>query len=882
MPKQLEVLIKLRDVLTRPLDTIRGRIRAFGDQTSSVFSRAKDSVFNLRSALIVLPGALIAKNFNDAGSSVEQFRVQLRALLGDEAKAEATLQKIREFAAATPLETAEVIQSFNQLTAVGVESAQKVTETLGGVSLVFTKDLRDVTSAFISFEAEVLRRLGIEISRSGDTAILKTKGMRREVENTANAIRSGLLEIWQKKFPDAMELATDTFSARMAVLRSAIFDVGADISEIWLPSVKATLKKLAEDLNANRDKFVASFKTIAFAAVLAVATIRNVFERFFDDEGLRMATEFGAKFVVAFLKGLVGIGLFFARILAEFGRNVDVFAKLVLEAALLVGRLFADGFVAVIGQAVGGFFKSLFGLIETGIKKLAETFPGFIDVARVEEGYAVVQNGLDKLIITNEALLERNDATWRRFIGQSGEALGVLRARWSAAWKDMFAEAKPILDNLAESVSESEFPTKLEEFFNAQLAAIQKRREEIAAAGGGGVKFAPDIPEEFLDKIETLDEKLKKVVRTAKDLGEGLTAGFDAAKKAANLTVGDIVKPIQALGERLKKVYTEDIPSAIQKSINSTQSFKASMRALAIDVLKQIQLMIIKMLVLAAVQRAIGFFGGNDQVIKRQRVARERISRGEQVVIVERTPERTEALVSRPNGRPIPVTISGSRISFPTLKPNPAIQAVLERVAETQTTVERIVERATSGARPFVSALSQGIPGIPVAIPTDERERIIETVVRPFVGQATQRLSRGVREFTRRGGELTPQRPLLSPSLFGSVISPALRDESARRIFSTETHRSSTIAVAREEFRRRERDARGIEPDVAPAPRLSGGTGGQRADVAESPPVKVEINITTLDSRGVKELLVAEGRTIEDLVANALDRSPALKGRLGQ
>jgi hypothetical protein len=193
--RELEILVKVRDQITRPLQSIARRFTRFTSGIASGFARATRSLFSMRSALVALGGVTagigISKRFTDAASSVETFRTQLRALIPDARQADAALAGIREFAASTPLETEEVVQAFVRLRAVGVPAAQEVTRALGGVALVFNRDLRDVASAFVSFETEPLRNLGVELRRTAPATLRRWSRATFELRPTTPLKQSG-------------------------------------------------------------------------------------------------------------------------------------------------------------------------------------------------------------------------------------------------------------------------------------------------------------------------------------------------------------------------------------------------------------------------------------------------------------------------------------------------------------------------------------------------------------------------------------------------------------------------------------------------------------------------------------------------------------------
>jgi len=200
---------------------------------------------------IIRLGRSIAGGIFNAGVAVEQFTVSLQAVAGSAEVANRQLRKIREFAAASPLETKDVTEAFVKLKAVGIPATFEVTKALGNVGLVFGRSLDEVSTAFISLNRRVLRRFGVIVDRTGKKAVLSMAGIRKEVEKNDVAIRGALLEAWGEKYPNALELASNTTSARLAVMRSEFFELGAAIGEGVNPKIKEmadTVGGLAKDM----------------------------------------------------------------------------------------------------------------------------------------------------------------------------------------------------------------------------------------------------------------------------------------------------------------------------------------------------------------------------------------------------------------------------------------------------------------------------------------------------------------------------------------------------------------------------------------------------------------------------------------------------------
>ena len=149
---------------------------------------------------IAATGERIRKAFAAAQAKVRDFGAELRLVGVTGTKASAVLGELEGLAGRTPLTTEDVVQGYIKLRASGVEPTVRELESLGAVAHVMERDFGDVVGAMVSTSTDSLRRLGIEVERSGDKAILTSGTMRREVENNTAAIREGLVDLAGERY----------------------------------------------------------------------------------------------------------------------------------------------------------------------------------------------------------------------------------------------------------------------------------------------------------------------------------------------------------------------------------------------------------------------------------------------------------------------------------------------------------------------------------------------------------------------------------------------------------------------------------------------------------------------------------------------------------
>jgi hypothetical protein len=232
-----------------------------------------------------------AESFLDVGKQLERFRTQLTAVLGGNRQlANETLQWVREFAAYTPFMTDEVVRAFVMLQSVGIPATREMMTTLGNVAYVFGRNIEDVSSALVSFETEVLRRLGIEINRTGKQAIITSGNVRVAVNNDAASVRAALIDVWERRFPGAMKeaekdwqgmtalLASEWWEFRAAVMEAGVFDYLKTGLRTLLDYINILKEegRLAEYAEETGKRIIFVLKAIAYAGAAVSDSLRGL------------------------------------------------------------------------------------------------------------------------------------------------------------------------------------------------------------------------------------------------------------------------------------------------------------------------------------------------------------------------------------------------------------------------------------------------------------------------------------------------------------------------------------------------------------------------------------------------------------------------------
>ena len=272
MASKIEVVLQVTSKGTRQLQQLEGRVMRFSSNIKKTF-RSMATLPN------IIAGAAVFKmgqSFVSAASKIEIFRAQLEGVTKSAEEAEQALAGIREFARQSPLETEDVVQAYVRLRSVGIDPTIEQLNTLGGVAVLMNRKLSEVIPALISMEKEPLRNLGIEIDRTGEKAIIMSGTIRKEVGKDAAAIRQALIEVWAERFPDAMDKASQTFTAKMAILRSNVFELQANIANKFLPILKNWVDGLSNAVNDSSEKMNSVFQIVIKGIMVIDLGIRTL------------------------------------------------------------------------------------------------------------------------------------------------------------------------------------------------------------------------------------------------------------------------------------------------------------------------------------------------------------------------------------------------------------------------------------------------------------------------------------------------------------------------------------------------------------------------------------------------------------------------------
>ena len=192
------------------------QLTAFGAHVNKVMLRvgsAMAAVFTVRAV------TNMAKGFMNTAVEMEKYRTSLVATIKDADKANEAFHRMYEWAAANPVDVDEAVASFVRLKTAAVKNSEEMVKVLADAALVMHQPVTVAANAVISTNAQMLRKLGVQVDRTGKQAIVRSGNFRVAVTKDIDSIRAAILDALKHQFGGAMKEFGDTWSGTLKTIR---------------------------------------------------------------------------------------------------------------------------------------------------------------------------------------------------------------------------------------------------------------------------------------------------------------------------------------------------------------------------------------------------------------------------------------------------------------------------------------------------------------------------------------------------------------------------------------------------------------------------------------------------------------------------------------
>ena len=627
--------------------TLGGMSRRLG-RVFSILGRIRTRIAVLASGVVFGTATGLFRRFLSAivnfGKRAEISIVQLGTLFRTSRK-DATdfFQAIRAFARPLPATTESVVNAFIRLKSVGVDPTAESIQALINASIALGRPLENIVLGVQSLETESLRKLGINLNRRGDRAILSFGAERIEIEKDDTKIREALLDLFNRAFAGALEGSLQNFQVALDVFRSILGD-------FFVPAGLNLLEKsLSNIVNLTSAWLSENRKIVESRILLFVERLGTTLNEFATPERIDRFLDSLTQFIATDLPRFISkVGDLFEYVFDNIGRLTDEtarFAKIALPLITAITGAIAGSAFGPIGTIVGGVGGGVAGGLAVGkiseeIEKLREALATenerrLAELRRRRDEVASGAGGdpFSRRSVRTRAELEQLDEQIKavedrieaeeRLAGKAGETTTIVRTTadgvegLNLVMKELDRNSTniaPVFDDIIKSLSR--FNKGSVNFIGrAEISSAESERiRELL--GSAGALLSTDVsslarlkPQQLNQAITTLTEGL-----TAIDAVGDVRADFLSSLVTSRDRFRDAITDTLALGE------LEDISETSAQNLFVTETLVRLMKSIEGQGLspQQVQREIVKVAeqVLSGFDEGVAARGGlNDPLV---------------------------------------------------------------------------------------------------------------------------------------------------------------------------------------------------------------------------------------------------------------------------
>lgn len=334
-------------------------------------------------------GYFFKTQFLDRAAEFETYKTILKTVTGSEKKAAEAMSWVSDFAAKTPYEMGDVLESFTRLKAYGIDPmADGMLKTLGDTASAMGKPVMQAVEAIadaVTGENERLKEFGIKGSKSGGQITYEYTNSAGETmtktvaANNRKLIQSTLQAIWNEKYAGAMDDQSKTWKGMVSnlsdqwarftnmVMAAGLFDrmkdgLGRLLDTIDRMAASGELGAWADRVGKGMLRFADGAWQVGTAMANVSSTVANAVGGWQNLVYLLAALKFAPLIssVVSLGGALIGAGSALATFTGTGATATTLGPKILAMTKTMGGALAAGGSAfAKAGLVMGGALKSV-------------------------------------------------------------------------------------------------------------------------------------------------------------------------------------------------------------------------------------------------------------------------------------------------------------------------------------------------------------------------------------------------------------------------------------------------------------------------------------------------------------------------------------------
>ncbi len=520
----------------------------------------------------------------------EQFESILTNALGSPEAAEEALALIEQFAATTPFQLDEVVESFIKLQNRGISPTTEQLTQLGDIAASQGKSLDQVTEAILDAqtgEFERLKEFGIQASASGDQVAISFRDANLEVERTPEAIADAIFSLGELEgIAGGMAAQAETLTGRLSNLGDETSKASVAFGEFANTGVRPVVEgaillvrsfnslpaplqavvigttalagALAAAVAAITAYNVANGKIIAQQALIAVNTIRNTAAVTAQGAALQVAAAAQATYAtvtgqattaqLAQTRALIGAGAALAAFAGAAGSLflvADTFISLSRESQRTQEQ------IDIVRDSLDLLNQSASEAEPTGIIAYQNAAAQAAEnVQALEERLGLVQRVLDRIRGTSfvfdttqaEVNINRSIIKFNELATEVNDII-LISAETANALEDGVTLQPGVVENTVASIDnvtaalEASEPVTAEAIQrrDAQIQKLQEYRDRITDTVEGVVQLT-DTTDGLNDKLEELNDTLSTGQLAIQQAGTAAIAALEEQRAAGTVS----------------------------------------------------------------------------------------------------------------------------------------------------------------------------------------------------------------------------------------------------------------------------------------------------------------------------------------------------------
>ncbi len=212
----LGTLVAVMRMDTTAVKQAEQQLIRFGNQANKVMATVRTAFLT---AVSIRAVTNMAKGFMHTAVEMEKYRTSLTAVMRDTEKANATFGRMYEWAAANPVDVDEAVASFVRLKTAAIQNSEEAVKVIADAALVMQQPVTIAANAVISTNAQMLRKLGVQVDRSGKQAIVRSGEFRVAVNKDIDSVRKAILQALEHQFGGAMKQFENTWQGALRTIR---------------------------------------------------------------------------------------------------------------------------------------------------------------------------------------------------------------------------------------------------------------------------------------------------------------------------------------------------------------------------------------------------------------------------------------------------------------------------------------------------------------------------------------------------------------------------------------------------------------------------------------------------------------------------------------